>query len=148
MPKPKPIEGLTQEDARKLLKAQSLRCTAARVAILQCLFATSEPLNAATVAEQVTVFGFDKSTIYRALTDLNEAGLVSRLDIGDGPRHFELSPTGDDQHTAHPHFVCTNCERIYCLAPSQVALTTGSGDEALPGEATDVLIKGRCTDCR
>jgi Fur family ferric uptake transcriptional regulator len=139
---------LSQSAARKLLRSNHLRCTAARMAILQCLDGSQGPLSAAAVAERVAAYGFDKSTIYRALTDLNGAGLVTRLDIGDGPRHFELSPATGDEHQAHPHFVCLQCNHVCCLAPSQVALKEGPRGAAFPGDATEVLVKGLCKNCR
>lgn len=141
-------KSLTQDGARKVLKSHQMRCTAARMAILQCLDKAQGPQSAGTVAELLATYGFDKSTIYRALTDLSEAGLVTRLDIGDRPRHYELSAvTGGEHQVHHPHFVCIQCDRIYCLAPSQIALNKGPRGAAFPGKATEVLIKGFCIHC-
>lgn len=125
-----------------------MRSTAARMAILQCLSAAPHPLSALDIAENLSTFGFDKSTIYRALTDLHDAALVNRLELGDAPRHFELSSQADATHPPHPHFVCIECHRIFCLELAQVALKKGKDGAALPGEVTEVLIKGRCTHCQ
>jgi Fe2+ or Zn2+ uptake regulation protein len=118
------------------------------MAILQCLDAAHKPQSAADVASHLSAFGFDKSTIYRALSDLHEAKLITRLELGDGPRHFELSAETGHALPAHPHFVCTECHKVFCLELSQVAIKSGTDNSELPGEVTEVFVKGRCTDCQ
>ncbi len=47
------------------------------------------------------------ATIYRVLTQCESAGLVTRLQLEDGPAIFELSR---DDH--HDHFICTRCGEV------------------------------------
>ncbi len=147
MPSSKPHHHLDMSDARALLKSHDLRCTTARVSILRCLSDATAPQEAASIAAELESFGFDQSTIYRALTDLAEAGLVARLEVGDGPRHFELAPDAGGASQPHSHFFCTECHRVFCLTPAQVSLKKGGKQAPLPGTPTEILIKGRCTNC-
>jgi len=139
---------LSQSELKDLLRSHSLRCTAARVAVLQCLSQAEAPSNAGEIVNALDAHRINRSTVFRALTDLSEAGLVLCLDIGGGARRFELAPETGGVHQAHPHFLCDECGRVYCLAASQVVLKNGPRGKALPGQATEVIIKGRCTRCQ
>ncbi len=135
--------------ARELLHSVGLRCTPSRLAVLQCLTANNKPLSHVEVADQLTPLGFDRSTIYRCLVDLAEAGLAKRLDLGD--RVWRFSAVGEhSQHPEdHPHFVCIDCGKATCLPGVEVRFTAPKGrrPEVLSG-VTEVLLKGRCADCQ
>jgi Fe2+ or Zn2+ uptake regulation protein len=45
----------------------------------------------------------DRSTVYRVLADLTEAGFLEQVRLGDGVSRFEI------QEVAHHHAVCTRC---------------------------------------
>lgn len=131
---------------RELIRDAGLRCTDSRATVLEYLAEASSPQSHANVAEDLVPHGFDQATIYRNLTDLTEAGLLHRLDLGDHVWRFEFRD-GDDADDEHPHFVCTDCGDISCLAP--VGVTFGDGKTASPGigEIDEVFLKGRCADC-
>jgi Fur family ferric uptake transcriptional regulator len=136
----------TAAEAKATLRAAKLRATAARVAVLQCLARERFPLTHAEVTERLCEFGFDQSTIYRCLSELAEAGLLARLDLGDSVRRFELL---HDDHTGvseHPHFLCVDCGKIQCLDDFAFRLTPKRGTAKL-GTVTEVLVKGHCAAC-
>lgn len=148
------------------IREAGLRCTTARVAVLEHLSAATGPRTHAEVSEALADRGFDRATIYRNLTELTGKNLVSRVELGDHVWRFEIKrhvhardATGD-----HPHFLCTTCGEISCLDDVRVAITpqprlrsaTGtaakkprSGGERGSGilSVTEVLLKGRCGDC-
>jgi len=136
----------TAADAKAILRGAKLRATAARVAVIQCLARERFPLTHAEVTERLSEFGFDQSTIYRCLTELADAGLLARLDLGDGVRRFELL---HEEHTGvseHPHFLCVDCGKIQCLDDFTFRLTPKRGTAKL-GSVTEVLVKGHCAAC-
>ena len=139
---------LSLEVAKSLLRDSGLRCTAARVAVIQSLGDGKAPLSPTEVADELAEFGFDKSTIYRSLTELDEAGIVARLDLGDSLRRFELLPQGGDGQSEHPHFMCVDCGKIQCLAGFRFKLVPDNPTERTPGDLWEVLIKGRCRACK
>lgn len=136
-----------------------MRCTAARLAVMQYLMSASGPLTHAEVSEAVgPVKGFDRATIYRNLTELTEAGLVSRVELGDHVWRFELKRAGEPHAKGddHPHFLCTSCGEISCLDDVNVAITPKVGrGKAAKGPARpkairtvkEVLLKGQCGKC-
>ena len=136
------------EAARSLLRGSGLRCTAARLAVIQTLGDASTPLSPSEVAEELSDFGFDKSTIYRSLTEMDEAGLATRLDMGDAIRRFELRAAYDENDQRHPHFMCVDCGKVSCLSGFQVELVPKQAGDSPPGECLQILIKGRCRHCQ
>ena len=146
---------------RTLVREAGLRCTAARLAVLQHLVAARGPKTHAEVAAALADRGFDRATIYRNLTELTEARLVSRMELGDHVWRFEVRrPRAGRGHGGeHPHFVCNACGEVSCLEGVQVAITPRPGGRgtarsksaARPrggiGAVTEVLLKGRCADC-
>ena len=147
------------ESVQARIRGAGLRCTAARLAVMQYLISATGPLTHAEVSEAVgPVKGFDRATIYRNLTELTEAGLVSRVELGDHVWRFELKRAGQAHARGedHPHFLCTSCGEVSCLDDVNVAITPKSGrGQAAPGQARqkavrtvrEVLLKGQCGKC-
>jgi Fur family ferric uptake transcriptional regulator len=152
--KTKPDQPLDAAKAR--LREAGLRCTAARLAVLSHLMEATGPKTHAEVSDSLTDRGFDRATIYRNLTELTEAKIVSRVELGDHVWRFELrreSGHGPD----HPHFLCTTCGEVSCLDDVNVAITpkpVATKSKSKPqrpasgiGKVTEVLLKGRCDNC-
>lgn len=55
------------------------------------------------------------STIYKNLSFLEELGYIWELEIADDTRHYDASSL-----SAHPHLVCTHCEKIIDLQDEQL----------------------------
>jgi Fur family ferric uptake transcriptional regulator len=140
---------VTVESARLALRAVGLRSTAARIAVLQRLADSTQPLSHQDVVDMLGAFGFDQSTVYRALQELADAGLLSRLDLGDQIRRFEYRSAAGDAEMEHPHFMCIDCGSIACLDDFSFQLTPSRGPRrAQLGEITEVLLKGHCGACQ
>lgn len=143
----KPVSNMALDDARSVIRSAGLRCTAARIAVLQCLADYAGPMSPMDVAGRLEPFGFDKSTIYRSLTEFGESGIVVRLDLGDSVRRFELISQTAGVTTEHPHFMCVACGDIRCLSDFRFELKATGGHQKLPGTISEVLVKGRCRSC-
>jgi Fur family transcriptional regulator, ferric uptake regulator len=134
--------------AKGVLRETGLRGTAARIAVLQCLAAKGSPLSHAEVAESLNMFGFDQSTIFRVLQELSDADIVSRLDLGDQIRRFELRIEAGSDQFEHPHFMCVDCGKLSCLSDFTFSLAPSRGPRRDQlGEITEVLLKGHCGEC-
>ena len=138
---------LTLEAAKSVLRGVGMRCTAARIAVIQALEAAESPMTPGSVVDFLCEYGFDKSTIYRSLTELNEAGLVVRLDLGDAVRRFELLPLENDGAPEHPHFMCVDCGKVVCMSGFDVELKGRSRKARSPGIMSEILVRGHCHDC-
>ena len=85
------------------IRAAGLRSTAPRVAVLRELENASAPMSHADLVDALGDEGYDRVTIYRNLTDLTEAGLVVRADLGDHVWRFELKRAGENRRRlSHP----------------------------------------------
>ncbi len=156
----------TLDAIKAIVRDAGLRCTAARLAVLQHLVKARGPRTHAEVARALADRGFDRATIYRNLTELTEARLVARVELGDHVWRFEPKRPQPDggKVREHPHFVCTTCGEVSCLDDVEVAITPKPDQTRRPGQAsgrarpaghrrgrigsvTEVLLKGRCEQC-
>ncbi|MDY7230014.1 Fur family transcriptional regulator [Hyalangium rubrum] len=134
---------------QELIRASGLRSTAPRVAVLRELEAATSPLSHADLVDALGDEGYDRVTLYRNLTDLTEAGLVVRADLGDHVWRFELRRAGGKNHTGiHPHFTCTDCGTVTCLPEQSVRITPAKGaPKAVMARAVEVHLRGLCDRC-
>lgn len=135
---------------RGALRDVGLRATAARTSVLRVLIAAGGPLSHSEVHEQLGDHNVDRVTVYRNLTDLAEAGLLHKTDLGDHVWRFEWRPPGDNEaaHAAHPHFLCSDCGAIACLPLGAVALRPVRGTpRSLRKNAVEVRVSGLCDAC-
>ncbi|MGE5194383.1 MAG: Fur family transcriptional regulator [Deltaproteobacteria bacterium] len=131
---------------QSLLRGAGLRSTTARIAVLQRLRSAKSPLSHAELADELTPLGLDKATVFRNLTDLTDAGLVVRTELGDHVWRFEAHDRAHGAKGKHPHFVCITCGSVTCLGgvklPPQL---TARGKQI--GSVTEVLLRGYCKSC-
>lgn len=132
-------------EARKMLKDAGLRSTPARISVINALKRSSRPQTHAQLADQLVPLGFDKATVFRNLTDLAEAELVLRTELGDHVWRFEMRDPKHDR-SSHPHFVCIDCGSVSCI--DDMALPTPTVRRHLNiARISEVLVKGHCVDC-
>jgi len=164
---------------RERVRSAGLRCTSARLAVLEHLVEHRGPQTHAEVADALDHRGFDRATIYRNLIELSEAGILARVELGDHVWRFEFRErdSAGRHEESHPHFLCTSCGEVSCLADVTVVITpkgaTPLSAGALGGRepdagnpeiranaaqagrtsvtdiprVTEVLLKGRCRNC-
>jgi Fur family ferric uptake transcriptional regulator len=92
------------------LKKAGLKITLPRVKILQILEnARSHHVSAEDVYRILLESGDDigLATVYRVLTQFEEAKLVTRHNFSEGHSVFEL-----DHGTHHDHLVCVKCNKV------------------------------------
>ena len=143
-----PSTSITVQQARDTLRAARLRSTTSRVAVLQYVAAAGQPVSHAELAEALVPQGFDKSTLYRCLVELADAGLLGRLDAGDHAWRFEYKSGGRHAGGEHPHFVCVDCGKVTCLPDVDVKISTSKGAKSgTLGDVTEVYLKGHCKEC-
>jgi Fur family ferric uptake transcriptional regulator len=138
---------LSLADARTQLREAGLRCTPARIRVLQQLAAAQKPVSHADVADVLAPEGFDKSTVFRCLVQLSEAELVATLDLGDQVRRFEWRAPED--RPGHAHFMCVDCGTVECLDDYVVEVSNRKSRRPLTGhDITEALFKGHCRNCK
>lgn len=156
--------GTRHDDLRALVRQAGLKCTPARLAVLEQLTATHGPSTHAEIHEALAGRGFDRATIYRNLSDLQEHKLVSRVDVGDQAARFELT-AAHGHAAAHPHFRCDSCGDVLCVDGVKVVLPKAARPAGRPaarpaggpraakavprgiGSVTEIFLRGLCTRC-
>lgn len=133
--------------ARTLLSKVGLRMTGARMAVMRWLQEAKCPATHAEIAEDLVPLGFDKATVYRNLTDLAEAGLVTRSELGDHVWRFELRDQSHAEGELHPHFVCIDCGSVSCVHDDKI-LKDARKALAKLGQVVEILLRGHCTACQ
>ena len=130
------------------LKDAGLKITAPRLKILQLLESTSvRHVSAEDVYKLLLENGEEigLATVYRVLTQFEDAGLVARHHFEGGHSVFELSP---DQH--HDHIVCVKCGKVEEFNDVEIERRQKMIAESLGFELTDhnLNMYGLCPGCR
>ena len=134
------------EDIRQTLRDSGFRATPARIAVLQQLRNATSPLTHADLSKTLVPIGFDKATVFRVLSDLTEAGLCSRTELGDHVWRFEILDPDEIDGQKHPHFVCTDCGDVSCLETMKFTARSRAKASVI-GRINEILIKGLCSNC-
>lgn len=143
-----PATPTSLDHLRAKIRGAGMRCTAARLLVMQFLVEANGPKTHVEVSEALVVKGFDRATMYRNLIELTECGLVTRVELGDHVWRFELK-TPESDGTNHPHFVCVDCGEVMCLSGVKVSVAPSAGHKPPKRfEVTSVLLKGRCGACK
>jgi Fur family transcriptional regulator, ferric uptake regulator len=134
---------LRDDDLRQLLVDGSLRVTEQRMTILRELAKLRIPVSHPELTDRLAGADLDRTTIYRNLLSLTDAGLLVKTQLGDNVWRFELPHTTSGEHGAHPHFVCNDCGSVACLPAGAVSLR----GEAVRNKVAEVQLRGQCAKC-
>jgi len=129
------------------LKDAGLKITLPRVKILQILeSADVHHVSAEDVYKKLLANGEEigLATVYRVLTQFEQAGLIVRHNFEGGHSVFELS---SDQH--HDHIVCLRCGKVEEFNDSEIERRQEEVARGLGFELTDhhLNLYGLCPDC-
>lgn len=128
----------------ELLHSYQLRRTSCREGILEVILSAGEALSENDIRERLGGH-YDRTTFYRSFKTLVDCKLLHRIVPEDSIARYAVQPpTGDKQD--HPHHYCTRCHAVHCL--SDVALLRPEMPGEFTAEATEMLIKGRCGECK
>jgi Fur family transcriptional regulator, ferric uptake regulator len=134
------------DELRGAVRGSGLRATPSRLAVLELVRASDGPMSHGDVADRLASQAWDRATIYRNLTDLAEAGLLRRTDVGDHVWRFEaISAT--HAAAAHPHFVCTECGIVECMPEIELAIRRAKAPRAVKQRQVEVHVRGLCDAC-
>jgi Fur family ferric uptake transcriptional regulator len=121
---------------------------AARRAVIDCLGRQSCAITAQEIEEELrkSGAGVGRASIYRTLEQLEELGLVHRLDLGTGVASFEAAPKSGEHHH---HLLCERCGRLVPFEDSGLerAISNLSRRSDFEVAAHDVTLRGLCPRC-
>ncbi|WP_373999485.1 Fur family transcriptional regulator [Bdellovibrio bacteriovorus] len=93
------------------VRKAGMKLTQQRTQMLKILLGHPDPISADEIFKKFDdkSDGMDLVTIYRILKKFEEAGIVSRLEFGDGVARFELALESGHHHH---HVICRQCQRV------------------------------------
>lgn len=131
------------------VKRAGHRAGGARQAVIDSLAEQDCCRSAQEIFDQLRADGrrVGIASVYRVLDLLVSLGLVQRLDLGGGISRFEPALPGGEHHH---HIVCVGCGDVHPFEDPALerALEHAGGVSQFTVEGHDVVLRGRCPDCR
>ncbi|MEQ8833986.1 MAG: Fur family transcriptional regulator [Miltoncostaeaceae bacterium] len=131
------------------VKRAGHRAGGARQAVIDSLAAQDCCRSAQEIFDQLRADGrrVGIASVYRVLDLLVSLGLVQRLDLGGGISRFEPALPGGEHHH---HIVCVGCGEVHPFEDPMLerAIEGAAGASDFTVEGHDVVLRGRCPDCR
>ncbi len=132
----------------KEIRDAGLKITLPRIKVLQILESSPKRhVSAEDVYKLLIESGEDigLATVYRVLTQFEQAGLVTRHHFDGGNSVFEVKP---DSH--HDHIVCVKCGIVEELSDEGIESRQKTIAKKLGFELTfhDLNLYGVCSECR
>lgn len=120
------------------------RSGAARREVIDLLAAERCAVTALEIDRRLDSVG--RASVYRTLEQLDRLHLVQRVQIGGDAAGYER--VDPEQH--HHHLVCEQCGRLTPFADRSLeqAIEAVSREAEFEVAAHDVVLRGRCPDCK
>jgi Fe2+ or Zn2+ uptake regulation protein len=128
------------------LRSGGHRLTSQRLVLFRVLAELGRHASAEEIARvsSARLPGLSLPTVYATLELFEGLGLVRRVDAGGPAALF------DPRTEPHAHFACRGCGAVLDLeAPVDAAAAEGAARATgAEPEDVDVVVRGRCADCR
>lgn len=125
------------------LEARGYRVTPSRRAVIAAILAQTGHFAADDLAARCG--GAGRATVFRTIRLLTELGVVCRVLLEDGSKHYMVSQRGH-----HHHLVCTACGKVQDLDQCAITDVVRELSEATGYEVEGHWLElyGRCAECR
>ena len=137
------------EHALRALQTAGLRRGGARTAVVEALARHDCAVTALELDDELRrrgSSGVGRASVYRALEQLEQLGLVQRLEVTRGTAGYErVEPGGHHHH----HAICRECGRMVPFEDPALerAIDRVSGKVRFEVTDHDVVLRGRCERC-
>ena len=136
------------EHALTTLHAAGHRRGGARTAVVEALAGHDCAVTATELDDELRRRkpAVARASVYRALEQLEELGLVRRIEVCRGTAGYErVDPAGHHHH----HAICRDCGRMVPFEDSSLEVAIHRLSESIDFEVAehDVVLKGRCEKC-
>ncbi len=136
------------DHALATLQAAGYRRGGARTAVVEALAQHDCAVTALELDQELRREkpGVGRASIYRALEQLQELGLLQRLEVSRGVAGYErIEPSGEHHH----HAICVECGRMIPFEDRSLerAIDQLSGRMSFDAVEHEVTIRGRCATC-
>lgn len=138
------LTGAWAEFALGRLDSAGYRRGGSRRQVIDYLATRDCAVTAPEIDEQLE--GVGRASVYRTLEQLEQLGLVQRVDLGGDSAAFErVDPAGHHHH----HLVCTRCGRVLPFEDEALeeAIHELPAKEGFTIEGHEVTLRGTCRRC-
>jgi Fur family ferric uptake transcriptional regulator len=136
------------EHALATLQAAGYRRGGARTAVVEALARHDCAVTALDLDEELRRRkpAVGRASIYRALEQLAQLGLLRRLEVSRGVAGYERIERGGEHHH---HAICRDCGRMIPFEDASLerAIDKVSGRMSFDAAEHEVTIRGRCKRC-
>lgn len=130
------------------LKNMGLKATFPRLKILDIFrkadhrHQSAEDIYRTLINEDVDI---GLATVYRVLTQFEQAGILARSQFDGGKAVFELN---DGDH--HDHLICTHCNKVVEFTDHDIEKRQHkiARDQGFVLESHTMMLYGMCSDCQ
>ncbi len=134
----------------QLLKAHELRITLPRQRTLAMFMRSGYALSQPDIERDLKAEGIDRVTLYRALSQFLDKGLIHKVLDDEGATKYALchhQGCAKSMHQdEHVHFKCSSCGNTNCLDDS-VSFPHFQAPAGYEFSMASVLIQGKCPNC-
>jgi len=143
-----PTDSAWAEHALATLRAAGHRRGGARTAVVEALAHHDCAVTAIELDDELRRQSprVGRASVYRALEQLEQLGLLQRIEVTRGTAGFErVEPDGHHHH----HAICRDCGRMVPFEDPVLERAIGEVSESLSFDVTehDVVLRGRCERC-
>jgi Fur family transcriptional regulator, ferric uptake regulator len=136
------------EHALEALQDAGLRRGGARIAVVEALAGHSCAVTALELDDELRQRKppVGRASVYRALDQLEELGLVQRIEVTRGTAAYErVEPSGHHHH----HAICRGCGRMETFEDRSLerAIERVAGQVPFEISEHDVVLRGLCQRC-
>jgi len=135
-------------EAEAALASAGHRRGGARSAIIELLDEQHCALTAAEIQVELQRRGREASraSIYRVMEELEQIGLLARVEVGQGTARYEPA-RGAAEH--HHHIVCERCGRLEPFSDDGLERAIERVSERLAVEVSEheIVLRGSCRSC-
>ena len=136
------------DHALERLRSAGLRKSGARRAVVEALAGHDCAVTALELDDELRRrrARIGRASVYRALEQLEELGLVQRLEVSRGIAGYErVVPDGDHHH----HAICRSCGRMVPFEDPSLELEIAKVSNRIDFDVTehDVVLRGICERC-
>jgi Fur family ferric uptake transcriptional regulator len=134
--------------AEQALAGAGYRRGGARRAMLELLDEQACALSAVEIEEILRTGrrAVSRASVYRILEELDQLGLIQRVEVGQTMVRYERVRAGTGHHH---HLVCDHCGALRPFTDAELELAIKRLSERVPLTVSDheVVLHGACADC-
>src|SRR5262245_558302 len=145
---PTKVDSAWAEHALTALQDAGYRRGGARTAVVEALARHECAVTAIELDDELRQRkpAVGRASVYRALEQLEQLGLVQRLEVTRGTAGYErVEPGGEHHH----HAICRQCGRMVPFEDRSLERAIAKLSDEISFEVTDhdVVLRGRCERC-